>query len=123
MSELTSAELRNAVDDYLAAGGKIQKLQADGNIDGQSWKDQSKKTWKKRTTLASKKKRQVVVDERGEIKGGKVDVDDFIAQLESERDQRKAYGEVLHLAASDEDLSNLEASLPETAFGDGLEKK
>ena len=123
VSELTSAELRNAVDDYLAAGGKIQKLQADGNINGQSWKDQSKKTWKNRTTLASKKKRQVVVNEQGEIKGGKVDVDVFIAQLESERDQRKAYGEVLHLAASDEDLSNLEASLPETAFGDSLEKK
>ena len=63
------------------------------------------------------------MNEQGEIKGGKVDVDVFIAQLESERDQRKAYGEVLHLAASDEDLSNLEASLPETAFGDSLEKK
>ena len=116
---MSSLEISNAVEDYLAAGGKIQKLTADGNIDGQSWKDQAKKSWRKRTTLASKKKRQVATDE----KGSTVNVNDFIAQLESERDQRKAYGEVLHLAASDEELTNLEHSLPETAFGEGLEKK
>ena len=117
--DMSSLEISNAVEDYLAAGGKIQKLQADGNIDGQSWKDQAKKSWRKRTTLASKKAAKSRPDE----KGSTVNVNDFIAQLESERDQRKAYGEVLHLAASDEELTNLEHSLPETAFGEGLEKK
>jgi DNA-binding transcriptional regulator GbsR (MarR family) len=115
-------EIRNAVEDYLAAGGKIQKLVADGSIDGQSWKDQAKKSWNKRTTLASKqkkaaaaaaKKKETVVAEKG-----KMDVNDFIKELESERDQRRAYGEVLHLAGSGLAASpildtDLEVSLPD----------
>ena len=113
-------QIRNAVDDFIAGGGKIKKLQADGNINGQSWKDQAKKSWSKRKRKLETRK--VVVNESGDIKGAKVDVNDFIAQLESERDQRRAYGEVLHLAASDEQLTDLERSLPETAFGDRLEK-
>ncbi len=111
-------QIRNAVDDFLAGGGKIQKLQADGNINGQSWKDQAKKSWSKRKRKLETRK-VIVTDE----KGTKVDVNDFIKELESQRDQRKAYGEVLHLAATDEQLTDLEHSLPETAFGDSLEKR
>ena len=116
--DMSSLEISNAVEDYLAAGGKIQKLQADGNINGQSWKDQAKKSWSKRKRKLETRK-VIVTDE----KGTKVDVNDFIKELESQRDQRKAYGEVLHLAATDEQLTDLEHSLPETAFGDSLEKR
>jgi predicted DNA-binding protein YlxM (UPF0122 family) len=111
-------QIRNAVDDFLAGGGKIKKLQADGNINGQSWKDQAKKSWSKRKRKLETRK-VIVTDE----KGTKVDVNDFIKELESQRDQRRAYGEVLHLAATDEQLTDLEHSLPETAFGDSLEKR
>ncbi len=113
-------QIRNAVDDFLAGGGKIQKLVSDGNIDGQSWKDQAKKSWSKRKRKLETRKK---TEETSKPQGAAMDVNDFIAELESERDQRKAYGEVLHLAASDEDLTDLERSLPETAFGEGLEKK
>jgi hypothetical protein len=75
--DMDRPEIRNAVEDYLAAGGKIQKLVADGSIDGQSWKDQAKKSWNKRTTLASKqkkaaaaaavKKKETVVVEKGKM--------------------------------------------------------
>jgi hypothetical protein len=129
-------QIKNAVDDFIAAGGKIKKLAASGSISGQSWKEQAKKTWSKRKRKLETRKvqseSQIVTNESGEMltahpaqngKGGKVNVEDFIAGLEDERDQRRAYGEVLHLAASDEQLSELERSLPETAFGDSLEKR
>jgi hypothetical protein len=122
-------QINSAVDEFLAAGGKIKKLQASGSINGQSWKEQAKKTWSKRKRKLETRK--VVVNESGEVltarpangKGATVNVDDFIKELESERDQRRAYGEVLHLAATDEQLTDLERSLPETAFGESLEKK
>ena len=62
-------QIRNAVDDFLAGGGKIKKLQADGNINGQSWKDQAKKSWSKRKRKLETRK--VVVNESGDIKGAR----------------------------------------------------
>ena len=92
-------QIRNAMEDYVANGGTIEKVSSDGTVKGNSWKAQAKRSWKKRVAT-SKKKLQVVVDEQGEIKGGKmkpIDVDDFIATLEAERDQRKAAQELMGL--------------------------
>jgi hypothetical protein len=129
-------QINSAVDEFLAAGGKIKKLQASGSINGQSWKEQAKKTWSKRKRKLETRK--VVVNESGEVltarpangKGATVNVDDFIKELESERDQRRAYGEVLHLAGDDPTSgihqildTDLEVSLPNSDFGEGLEKK
>jgi hypothetical protein len=114
------AQLKNAISDYLAAGGTIQRLQADGKAEGNSWKDQAKRTYaagpgrkKKRKLQTRKLPETIVVDESGTRKGGSVDVAAFIAELEKERDQRKAYGEVLHLAG-DVEIEELESLLPKT---------
>ena len=114
------AQLKNAISDYLAAGGTIQRLQADGKADSNSWKDQAKRTYaagpgrkKKRKLQTRKLPETIVVDESGTRKGGSVDVAAFIAELEKERDQRKAYGEVLHLAG-DVEIDELESLLPKT---------
>jgi hypothetical protein len=113
-------QLKNAIDDYVAAGGTIQRLQADGKADSNSWKDQAKRTYaagpgrkKKRKLQTRKLPETIVVDESGTRKGGSVDVAAFIAELEKERDQRKAYGEVLHLAG-DVEIDELESLLPKT---------
>ena len=62
----------------------------------------------------------MVVDEQGEIKGGKmksIDVDTFIQQLEAERDQRKAAQELMGLEGiADSDI----AGLNETIMKDGI---
>ena len=113
-------QLKNAIDDYVAAGGTIQKLFADGTTNGNSWKDQAKQTYaagpgrKKKRKLGTRTlPKTLVVDENGNRKGSSVDVTAFIAELEKERDQRKAYGEVLHLAG-DMDIEELESLLPKT---------
>ena len=112
-------QIRNAMEDYVANGGTIEKVASDGIVKGNSWKAQAKRTWKKRVAT-SKKKLQVVVDEQGEIKGGKmksIDVDTFIQQLEAERDQRKAAQELMGLEGiADSDI----AGLNETIMKDGI---
>ena len=112
-------QIRNAMEDYVANGGTIEKVASDGTVKGNSWKAQAKRTWKKRVAT-SKKKLQVVVDEQGEIKGGKmksIDVDTFIQQLEAERDQRKAAHELMGLEGiADSDI----AGLNETIMKDGI---
>ena len=112
-------QIRNAMEDYVANGGTIEKVTSDGTVKGNSWKAQAKRTWKKRVAT-SKKKLQVVVDEQGEIKGGKmksIDVDTFIQQLEAERDQRKAAQELMGLEGiADSDI----AGLNETIMKDGI---
>ena len=120
-------QINSAVDEFLAAGGKIKKLQASGSINGQSWKEQAKKTWSKRKRKLEIRK---VTASPVNGKGATVNVDDFIKELESERDQRKAYGEVLHLAGDDPTSgvhqildTDLEVSLPNSDFGESLEKK
>jgi hypothetical protein len=120
-------QINSAVDEFLAAGGKIKKLQASGSINGQSWKEQAKKTWSKRKRKLEIRK---VTASPVNGKGATVNVDDFIKELESERDQRRAYGEVLHLAGDDPTSgihqildTDLEVSLPNSDFGEGLEKK
>ena len=120
-------QINSAVDEFLAAGGKIKKLQASGSINGQSWKEQAKKTWSKRKRKLEIRK---VTAHPVNGKGATVNVDDFIKELESERDQRRAYGEVLHLAGDDPTSgvhqildTDLEVSLPNSDFGESLEKK
>ena len=78
-------QVRNAVDDYLSKGGDIKKVEADGSIEGHSWKAQAKKSWNKRV---SKQKQKATKS---------VGVDEFIASLEAERDQRQAARELLSL--------------------------
>ena len=78
-------QVRNAVDDYLRKGGDIKKVEADGELQSNSWKAQAKKSWNKRV---SKQKQKATKS---------VGVDEFIASLEAERDQRQAARELLSL--------------------------
>ncbi len=84
-------QVRNAVDDFCAKGGTIKKVEADGSIEGHSWKAQAQKSWNKRV---SKQKQAGTGDPTG---GKSVGVDEFIANLEAERDQRQAARELLSL--------------------------
>ena len=81
-------QVRNAVDDYLRKGGDIKKMEADGSIEGHSWKAQAKRSWNKRTAKKTQQK---------EPTKGSIGVDEFIASLEAERDQRQAARELLSL--------------------------
>ena len=78
-------QVRNAVDDYIRKGGDIKKVEADGSIEGHSWKAQAQKSWNKRVSKQKQKATQ------------SVGVDEFIASLEAERDQRQAARELLSL--------------------------
>ena len=79
-------QVRNAVDDYLSKGGDIKKVEADGSIEGHSWKAQAQKSWNKRVNRQKQK-----------TSNKSVGVDEFIASLEAERDQRQAARELLSL--------------------------
>ncbi len=41
------------VEEYLAKGGEITKITADGTVNQNSWKDQAKKSWNTRQKKAS----------------------------------------------------------------------
>ena len=85
-------QVRNAVDDFCAKGGTIKKVEADGSIEGHSWKAQAQKSWNKRI---SKQKQAGTGNSIASNKS--VGVDEFIANLEAERDQRQAARELLSL--------------------------
>ena len=85
-------QVRNAVDDYIRKGGDIKKVEADGSIEGHSWKAQAQKSWNKRI---SKQKQAGTGNSIASNKS--VGVDEFIASLEAERDQRQAARELLSL--------------------------
>ena len=85
-------QVRNAVDDYIRKGGDIKKVEADGSIEGHSWKAQAQKSWNKRVS------KQKQAGTGNSITSNKsVGVDEFIANLEAERDQRQAARELLSL--------------------------
>ena len=84
-------QVRNAVDDFCAKGGTIKKVEADGSIEGHSWKAQAQKSWNKRIS----KQKQAGTGNQTSTKS--VGVDEFIANLEAERDQRQAARELLSL--------------------------
>ncbi len=85
-------QVRNAVDDFCAKGGTIKKVEADGSIEGHSWKAQAQKSWNKRIS------KQKQAGTGNSITSNKsVGVDEFIANLEAERDQRQAARELLSL--------------------------
>ena len=85
-------QVRNAVDDFCAKGGTIKKVEADGSIEGHSWKAQAQKSWNKRVS------KQKQAGTGNSITSNKsVGVDEFIANLEAERDQRQAARELLSL--------------------------
>jgi len=85
-------QVRNAVDDYIRKGGDIKKVEADGSIEGHSWKAQAQKSWNKRIS------KQKQAGTGNSITSNKsVGVDEFIANLEAERDQRQAARELLSL--------------------------
>ena len=84
-------QVRNAVDDFCAKGGTIKKVEADGSIEGHSWKAQAQKSWNKRIS----KQKQAGTGNQASNKS--VGVDEFIANLEAERDQRQAARELLSL--------------------------
>ena len=84
-------QVRNAVDDFCAKGGTIKKVEADGSIEGHSWKAQAQKSWNKRVS----KQKQAGTGNQTSTKS--VGVDEFIANLEAERDQRQAARELLSL--------------------------
>lgn len=79
-------QVRNAVDDYIRKGGDIKKVEADGSIEGHSWKAQAQKSWNKRVNRQKKK-----------LENKSLSAEEFIAGLEAERDQRQAARELLSL--------------------------
>ncbi len=85
-------QVRNAVDDFCAKGGTIKKVEADGSIEGHSWKAQAQKSWNKRVS-----KQKQAGTENSITSNKSVGVDEFIANLEAERDQRQAARELLSL--------------------------
>ena len=84
-------QVRNAIDDYIRKGGDIKKVEADGELQSNSWKAQAQKSWNKRVS----KQKQAGTGNQASNKS--VGVDEFIASLEAERDQRQAARELLSL--------------------------